>query len=205
MDWFGGGCCSCGASGGVFGGGCRRWRRVWRQGPATAAHLEEGHRATAALSTWLPRHRAGRRAADALMRLAAALSSGALGRTRAAPAGHVGSGLLVAAVPRICGHRGGAGARLGPECRGLEPSREGARLQAGTPWRTEASSSTANRFLVLLLSLLGSIASRRNMSDGEKQRLTTMAHEVLWSMSSRVMANMWLKLMRNPNVKIPQK
>ena len=59
--------------------------------------------------------------------------------------------------------------------------------------------------LVLLLSLLGSIASRRNMSDGEKQRLTTMAHEVLWSMSSRVMANMWLKLMRNPDMKIPQK
>ena len=43
------------------------------------------------------------------------------------------------------------------------------------------------------------------MSDGEKQRLTTMAHEVLWSMSSRVMANMWLKLMRNLDVKIPQK
>jgi len=53
--------------------------------------------------------------------------------------------------------------------------------------------------------LLGSIARRRNISDGEKQRLTTMAHEVLWSMSSRVMANMWLKLMRNPDVKIPQK
>ena len=43
------------------------------------------------------------------------------------------------------------------------------------------------------------------MTDGEKQRLMTMAHEVLWSMSSRVMANMWLNLMRNLDVKIPQK
>jgi hypothetical protein len=71
-DWFGGGCCSCGASGGVSGGGCRRQRRVWRQGPATAAHLEEGRLAAATPSrssgqgpptlrcTWPPRFRAGR-------------------------------------------------------------------------------------------------------------------------------------------------
>ncbi|OEL36023.1 Protein PLASTID MOVEMENT IMPAIRED 1 [Dichanthelium oligosanthes] len=69
---------------------------------------------------------------------------------------------------------------------------------------------------------------RRNMWDGEKQGLTAMhwlvayglgkagrksrtaaagkgGNEVLWSMSSRVMADMWLKPMRNPDVKIPQK
>lgn len=70
---------------------------------------------------------------------------------------------------------------------------------------------------------------RRNMWDGEKQRLTAMhwlvayglgkaagrknraavsgkaGNEVLWSMSSRVMADMWLKPMRNPDVKIYQK
>ncbi|KAF0905817.1 hypothetical protein E2562_008867 [Oryza meyeriana var. granulata] len=70
-------------------------------------------------------------------------------------------------------------------------------------------------------------ADRRNVWDGEKQRLTAMhwlvayglgkagrkgrtaaaaakaGHDVLWSMSSRVMADMWLKPMRNPDVKIP--
>ncbi|XP_006660954.2 protein PLASTID MOVEMENT IMPAIRED 1 [Oryza brachyantha] len=73
-------------------------------------------------------------------------------------------------------------------------------------------------------------ADRRNVWDGEKQRLTAMhwlvayglgkagrkgrtsaaaaakaGHDVLWSMSSRVMADMWLKPMRNPDVKIPLK
>ncbi|XP_062194027.1 protein PLASTID MOVEMENT IMPAIRED 1 [Phragmites australis] len=70
-------------------------------------------------------------------------------------------------------------------------------------------------------------ADRRNVWDGEKQRLTAMhwlvayglgkagrksrpaaaakaGHEALWSMSSRVMADMWLKPMRNPDVKISQ-
>ncbi|CAL5062963.1 unnamed protein product [Urochloa decumbens] len=69
---------------------------------------------------------------------------------------------------------------------------------------------------------------RRNMWDGEKQRLTAMhwlvayglgkvgrkrstvaagkaGNDVLWSMSSRVMADMWFKPLRNPDVKIPQK
>lgn len=69
---------------------------------------------------------------------------------------------------------------------------------------------------------------RRNMWDGEKLRLTAMhwlvayglgkagrksratvagkaGNEVLWSMSSRVMADMWLKPMRNPDVKFLQK
>ncbi|CAL5082763.1 unnamed protein product [Urochloa decumbens] len=68
---------------------------------------------------------------------------------------------------------------------------------------------------------------RRNMWDGEKQRLTAMhwlvayglgkvgrkrsavasgkpGNDVLWSMSSRVMADMWFKPLRNPDVKIPQ-
>ncbi|GJN34586.1 hypothetical protein PR202_gb23263 [Eleusine coracana subsp. coracana] len=72
-------------------------------------------------------------------------------------------------------------------------------------------------------------ADRRNVWDGEKQRLTAMhwlvayglgkagggrksravaaaaakaGHEVLWSMSSRVMADMWLKPIRNPDVKL---
>ncbi|GJM99496.1 hypothetical protein PR202_ga16598 [Eleusine coracana subsp. coracana] len=71
-------------------------------------------------------------------------------------------------------------------------------------------------------------ADRRNVWDGEKQRLTAMhwlvayglgkagggrksravaavaakaGHEVLWSMSSRMMADMWLKPTRNPDVK----
>ncbi|XP_072970106.1 protein PLASTID MOVEMENT IMPAIRED 1 [Typha angustifolia] len=66
---------------------------------------------------------------------------------------------------------------------------------------------------------------RRSFWDGEKQRLTAMqwlvayglgkagkksravqakgGQEVLWSMSSRVMADMWLKAMRNPDVKFP--
>uniref|UniRef100_A0A0E0M4B5 C2 NT-type domain-containing protein n=1 Tax=Oryza punctata TaxID=4537 RepID=A0A0E0M4B5_ORYPU len=72
-------------------------------------------------------------------------------------------------------------------------------------------------------------ADRRNVWDGEKQRLTAMhwlvayglgkagrkgrtaaaagkaGHDVLWSMSSRVMADMWLKPLRNPDVKIPLK
>ncbi|WVZ65802.1 hypothetical protein U9M48_015107 [Paspalum notatum var. saurae] len=71
-------------------------------------------------------------------------------------------------------------------------------------------------------------ADRRNMWDGEKQRLTAMhwlvayglgkagrksrsaaagkaGNEVMWSMSSRVMADMWLKPLRNPDVRIPQK
>ncbi|KAL5200997.1 hypothetical protein ABZP36_035351 [Zizania latifolia] len=72
-------------------------------------------------------------------------------------------------------------------------------------------------------------ADRRNVWDGEKQRLTAMhwlvayglgkagrkgraaaaaakaGHDVLWSMSSRVMADIWLKPMRNPDVKIPLK
>ncbi|CAN6205099.1 unnamed protein product [Urochloa humidicola] len=69
---------------------------------------------------------------------------------------------------------------------------------------------------------------RRNMWDGEKQRLTAMhwlvayglgkagkkrsavaagkaGNDVLWSMSSRVMADMWFKPMRNPDVRIPDK
>lgn len=70
-------------------------------------------------------------------------------------------------------------------------------------------------------------ADRRNVWDGERQRLTAThwlvayglgkagkkvrstaakaAHDVLWSMSSRVVADMWLKPMRNPDVKIPAK
>uniref|UniRef100_A0A0D9XGI8 C2 NT-type domain-containing protein n=1 Tax=Leersia perrieri TaxID=77586 RepID=A0A0D9XGI8_9ORYZ len=80
---------------------------------------------------------------------------------------------------------------------------------------------------------LKSAADRRNVWDGEKQRRTAMhwlvayglgkaggrkgrtsaaaakggggGHDVMWSMSSRVMADMWLKPMRNPDVKIPIK
>ncbi|KAF8700672.1 hypothetical protein HU200_034019 [Digitaria exilis] len=71
-------------------------------------------------------------------------------------------------------------------------------------------------------------SDRRNMWDGEKQRLTAMhwlvayglgkagrksraaaggktGSEVLWSMSSRVMADMWLKPLRNPDVRISPK
>ncbi|CAN6225396.1 unnamed protein product [Urochloa humidicola] len=63
---------------------------------------------------------------------------------------------------------------------------------------------------------------RRNMWDGEKQRLTAMhwlvayglgkksravaagkaGNDVMWSMSSRVMADMWFKPLRNPDVRI---
>ncbi|KAL6656456.1 hypothetical protein ACP70R_007282 [Stipagrostis hirtigluma subsp. patula] len=71
------------------------------------------------------------------------------------------------------------------------------------------------------------LSERRSVWDGEKQRLTAMhwlvayglgkasrksraaaaaaakaGHEVLWSMSTRVMADMWLKPMRNPDVKM---
>lgn len=71
-------------------------------------------------------------------------------------------------------------------------------------------------------------ADRRNVWDGERQRLTAShwlvayglgkagkkgrpaaaaktGHDVLWSMSSRVVADMWLKPMRNPDVKIAAK
>ncbi|XP_010935344.1 protein PLASTID MOVEMENT IMPAIRED 1 [Elaeis guineensis] len=67
---------------------------------------------------------------------------------------------------------------------------------------------------------------RRSIWDGEKQRLTAMqwlvaygfgkagkksklvqaksGEDVVWSMSSRVMADMWLKPMRNPDVKVSE-
>jgi hypothetical protein len=72
-------------------------------------------------------------------------------------------------------------------------------------------------------------ADRRNVWDSEKQRLTAMhclvayglgkvdsgrksraaaavaakaGNEVLWSMSSRMMGDMWLKPIRNPDVKL---
>uniref|UniRef100_A0ACD5XV08 Uncharacterized protein n=1 Tax=Avena sativa TaxID=4498 RepID=A0ACD5XV08_AVESA len=71
-------------------------------------------------------------------------------------------------------------------------------------------------------------ADRRNVWDGERQRLTAShwlvayglgkagkkgrlaaaaktGHDVLWSMSSRVVADMWLKPMRNPDVKVAAK
>ncbi|TVU10367.1 hypothetical protein EJB05_43892, partial [Eragrostis curvula] len=72
-------------------------------------------------------------------------------------------------------------------------------------------------------------ADRRSVWDGEKQRLTAMhwlvayglgkadrksraasaaakaGQEVLWSMSSRVMADMWLRPIRNPDVKLNNK
>ncbi|CAM0953059.1 unnamed protein product [Alopecurus aequalis] len=71
-------------------------------------------------------------------------------------------------------------------------------------------------------------ADRRNVWDGERQRLTAShwlvayglgkagkkgrpaaaaktGHDLLWSMSSRVVADMWLKPMRNPDVKIAAK
>ncbi|KAM0905135.1 hypothetical protein ACQ4PT_017569 [Festuca glaucescens] len=71
-------------------------------------------------------------------------------------------------------------------------------------------------------------ADRRNVWDGERQRLTAShwlvayglgkagkkgrpaaaaktGNDVLWSMSSRVVADMWLKPMRNPDVKIAAK
>uniref|UniRef100_A0ACD5XTB4 Uncharacterized protein n=1 Tax=Avena sativa TaxID=4498 RepID=A0ACD5XTB4_AVESA len=71
-------------------------------------------------------------------------------------------------------------------------------------------------------------ADRRNVWDGERQRLTAShwlvayglgkagkkgrpaaaaktGHDVLWSISSRVVADMWLKPMRNPDVKVAAK
>ncbi|XP_039792458.1 protein PLASTID MOVEMENT IMPAIRED 1 isoform X2 [Panicum virgatum] len=100
-------------------------------------------------------------------------------------------------------------------------------IQAG---RAAGSEDDEPRFKVANLHLGGLRlkADRRNMWDGEKQRLTAMhwlvayglgkagrksraaaagkaGDEVLWSMSSRVMADMWLKPLRNPDVKIPQK
>ncbi|KAJ1290735.1 hypothetical protein BS78_02G267700 [Paspalum vaginatum] len=97
--------------------------------------------------------------------------------------------------------------------------------------RAGGSSDDEPRFKVANLHLGGlrlKSADRRNMWDGEKQRLTAMhwlvayglgkaarksraaapgkaGNEVLWSMSSRVMADMWLKPLRNPDVRISQK
>jgi hypothetical protein len=97
--------------------------------------------------------------------------------------------------------------------------------------RAGGGSDDEPRFKVASLHLGGlrlKSPDRRNMWDGEKQRLTAMhwlvayglgkagrknravvagkaGNEVLWSMSSRVMADMWLKPMRNPDVKFPQK
>ncbi|CAD6218211.1 unnamed protein product [Miscanthus lutarioriparius] len=94
--------------------------------------------------------------------------------------------------------------------------------------RAGGSSDDEPRFKVANLHLGGlrlKSPDRRNMWDGEKQRLTAMhwlvayglgkagrknraavagkaGNEVLWSMSSRVMADMWLRPMRNPDVKI---
>ncbi|KAG2636693.1 hypothetical protein PVAP13_2NG157500 [Panicum virgatum] len=115
---------------------------------------------------------------------------------------------------------------------------EALKVQAG---RAAGSEDDEPRFKVANLHLGGLRlkADRRNMWDGEKQRLTAMhwlvayglgkagrksraaaagkagdsraaaagkaGDEVLWSMSSRVMADMWLKPLRNPDVKIPQK
>ncbi|GMI77137.1 PLASTID MOVEMENT IMPAIRED1 [Hibiscus trionum] len=68
-------------------------------------------------------------------------------------------------------------------------------------------------------------AGKRNVWDSERHRLTAMqwlvshglgkpgrkgkhvvskGQETLWSLSSRVMADMWLKTMRNPDVKFPK-
>ncbi|CAD6223889.1 unnamed protein product [Miscanthus lutarioriparius] len=97
--------------------------------------------------------------------------------------------------------------------------------------RAGGSSDDEPRFKVANLHLGGlrlKSPDRRNMWDGEKQRLTAMhwlvayglgkagrknraavagkaGNEVLWSISSRVMADMWLRPMRNPDVKIHQK
>ncbi|OQU89905.1 hypothetical protein SORBI_3002G291700 [Sorghum bicolor] len=97
--------------------------------------------------------------------------------------------------------------------------------------RAGGSSDDEPRFKVANLHLGGlrlKSPDRRNMWDGEKQRLTAMhwlvayglgkagrknravvagkaGNEVLWSMSSRVMADMWLRPMRNPDVIIQQK
>jgi len=97
--------------------------------------------------------------------------------------------------------------------------------------RAGGSSDDEPRFKVANLHLGGlrlKSPDRRNMWDGEKQRLTAMhwlvayglgkagrknraavagkaGNEVLWSMSSRVMADMWLRPMRNLDVKIHQK
>ncbi|RLN35504.1 uncharacterized protein C2845_PM03G05790 [Panicum miliaceum] len=97
--------------------------------------------------------------------------------------------------------------------------------------RAAGSGDDEPRFKVANLHLGGlrlKSPNRRNMWDGEKQRLTAMhwlvayglgkagrksraaaagnaGNGVLWSMSSRVMAGMWLKPLRNPDVTIPQK
>uniref|UniRef100_K4A1U5 C2 NT-type domain-containing protein n=1 Tax=Setaria italica TaxID=4555 RepID=K4A1U5_SETIT len=97
--------------------------------------------------------------------------------------------------------------------------------------RAAGAGDDERRFKVANLHLGGlrlKSPDRQNMWDGEKQRLTAMhwlvayglgkagkksraaaagkaGNDVLWSMSSRVMADMWFKPLRNPDVKIPQK
>jgi hypothetical protein len=93
--------------------------------------------------------------------------------------------------------------------------------------RATAAGDDERRFKVANLHLGGlrlKSPDRMNMWDGDKQRLTAMhwlvayglgkagkksrataaGNDVLWSMSSRVMADMWFKPLRNPDVKIPQ-
>jgi hypothetical protein len=102
-------------------------------------------------------------------------------------------------------------------------------IQAG---RAGGSADDEPRFKVANMHVGGlrlKSADRRNVWDGERQRLTAShwlvayglgkagkkgrlaaaatktGHDVLWSMSSRVVADMWLKPMRNPDVKVAGK
>jgi hypothetical protein len=102
-------------------------------------------------------------------------------------------------------------------------------IQAG---RAGGSADDEPRFKVANMHVGGlrlKSADRRNVWDGERQRLTAShwlvayglgkagkkgrlaaaatktGHDVLWSMSSRVVADMWLKPMRNPDVKVAAK
>ncbi|KAK8487709.1 hypothetical protein V6N13_009262 [Hibiscus sabdariffa] len=89
------------------------------------------------------------------------------------------------------------------------------------------NSDEERRFKVMSLHVGGlkvPTAGKRNVWDSEKHRLTAMqwlvsyglskpgkkrkhvvskGQDTLWSLSSRVMADMWLKTMRNPDVKFP--
>ncbi|XP_052203734.1 protein PLASTID MOVEMENT IMPAIRED 1 [Diospyros lotus] len=64
-------------------------------------------------------------------------------------------------------------------------------------WDSEKQRLTAMQWLVAYFGL-GKAAGKKG-----KQHAVPKGQDILWSISSRVMADMWLKSMRNPDVKLP--
>ena len=64
-----------------------------------------------------------------------------------------------------------------------------------TEWDSEKQRLTAMQWLVAYG--LGKAAGKK----GKRQASKAKGQDILWSISSRVMADMWLKAIRNPDVK----